>query len=197
VRRSAVIRKLFFLWIWAALFLPGLALADDFGKDIPKWLDLLNNGISKEKRLALYNLWPVQSGRYGEDARIWKPILGALFDKDSAVREAAADFLKTMGESLNFENQSAFIGCCKETEIIPSLIKALEDPNPRVRAEVAAALGHYYGYPTSPDEIEREQRAISTLIKKLKDPDPWVRLNVAFSLGELKTEKRYPKKVCK
>jgi len=182
-----VTRRLFFLAVWAAILLRSFAWADDFGKELPKWLALINNGASKEKRLALYNLGPLQYGGYGDDPKIWSPILGALFDPDPAVREAAADFFKTMGAY--FKNENLLIGCPKGREIISSLIKALEDGSPRVRAEAARALGNYYGCRKSLHEVEEEKRAVGPLLKRLEDPDPWVRLSAAFSLGELKTEK--------
>ncbi len=178
----------------ALVFLPvnGVAVAADYGVYLPRLLDMLKNGSTGEKKAALDSLWFLQYAEYRQDPRVWDPILSALNDKDSGVREAAASTLKTIGERIRRDvlDKTWSSGCCMNTPIVPSLIKAMgDDENPRVRAGAAAALGMYYGDRRSRESIEKEERAIDPLIKALKDQDPRVRLNAAFSLGELKARK--------
>jgi HEAT repeat protein len=142
-------------------------------------MDLLQKGHSAEKKLALDNLWELEYPQYTQDPQVWAPILSALVDQDPTVREAAASFLKTIGEISNRSEHGVVLSaCCGESAIVPSLINALDDKSPRVRAEAAAALG-WYGE-------ARSAQAVDPLIKRLKDPDPWVRLNAAFALGNLR-----------
>ena len=114
-------------------------------------------GTKKEKKIALNNLWILKYPEYRKDSGVFDPVLRALKDKNPSVREAAASYLKHLGKLSE--------GCCKETEIVPSLIGALEDNHPRVREEASAALAYY-----------KDGRAIQPLIKRLKDESPWVRL---------------------
>lgn len=51
MRRAGIL-----LALMALLFFPSFALSNEFSTDPPKWVELLNNGKPKEKRLALYNL---------------------------------------------------------------------------------------------------------------------------------------------
>ena len=146
---------------------PCIGLSSDYDKYLPNWLELLDKGNEKEKKIALNNLWILKYPEYRKDSRVFDPILKALKDKNPAVREAAASYLKHLGKLSE--------GCCKETSIIPSLIGALEDNHPRVREEASAALAYY-----------KDWQAIDPLIRRLKDESPWVRLNAAFALGELK-----------
>ena len=146
---------------------PSIGLSSDYDKYLPNWLELLDKGNEKEKKIALNNLWILKYPEYRKDSRVFDPILKALKDKNPSVREAAASYLKHLGKLSE--------GCCKETSIIPSLIGALEDSTPRVREEASAALAYY-----------KDWQAIDPLIRRLKDESPWVRLNAAFALGELK-----------
>ncbi len=160
-------RILFLIFLFLFLLKPLNVFSSDYEKYLPKWIKLLETGDEKEKKLALENLWFLKYPEYRRDSSVFNPIFDALKDKDPSIREATAAYLKRLGELSK--------GCCKETNIIPSLIEALEDDSPRVRAEAAKALGYY-----------RDERAVAPLIKSLKDKDPWVRLNAAFSLGELR-----------
>ncbi len=146
---------------------PSIGLSSDYGKYLPNWLELLDKGNEKEKKVALNNLWILKYPEYRKDSGVFDPILKALKDRDASVREAAASYLKHLGKLSD--------GCCKETGIIPSLIVALEDSNPRVREEASAALTYY-----------KDWQAIDPLIRRLKDVSPWVKLNAVFALGELK-----------
>lgn len=146
---------------------PPIGLSSDYGKYLPNWLELLDRGNEREKKIALDNLWILENAEYRKDSRVFDPILGALKDKNPSVREAAASYLKHLGKSSK--------GYLKETSIISSLIEALEDSYPRVREEASVALAYY-----------KDWQAVDPLIRRLKDASPWVRLNAVFALGELK-----------
>jgi len=147
---------------------PSIGLSSDYDKYLPNWLELLDKGNEKEKKIALNNLWILKYPEYRKDSRVFDPILKALKDKNPSVREAAASYLKHLGKLSK--------GYLKETSIISSLIGALEDSDPRVREEASVALAYY-----------KDWQAIDPLIRRLKDESPWVRLNAIFALGELKS----------
>jgi HEAT repeat protein len=166
--RGTAMRKSLSLILFILLVIkPSIGLSSDYDKYLPNWLELLDKGNEKEKKIALNNLWILKYPEYRKDSRVFDPILKALKDKNPSVREAAASYLKHLGKLSEW--------CCKETSIIPSLIGALEDSTPRVREEASAALAYY-----------KDWQAIDPLIRRLKDESPWVRLNAAFALGELK-----------
>jgi HEAT repeat protein len=166
--RGTAMRKSLSLILFILLVIkPSIGLSSDYDKYLPNWLELLDKGNEKEKKIALNNLWILKYPEYRKDSRVFDPILKALKDKNPSVREAAASYLKHLGKLSE--------GCCKETSIIPSLIGALEDSTPRVREEASAALAYY-----------KDWQTIDPLIRRLKDESPWVRLNAAFALGELK-----------
>ncbi len=158
------------LSIFNILFCCVLYASSSFAFDnayyLPAWLELLNKGNAKEKQIALDNLWLLQDPHNRTDNRVFDPILKTLKDKDPAVRQAAAAFVKTLGERTR--------GCCLETEIVPVLRDSLKDKNAGVRAEAAKALGYY-----------KDKRSVEALIGSLKDPNVWVKLNVINSLGAL------------
>jgi hypothetical protein len=157
---------------------------DDF---LPKWLDLLERGTSREKIAALNNLYYLRQRQYRYHERVWDPILKALKDKDPLVREAAASCLKDLGEDIQKSATKGTwsSGCCRQTKIVPSLVEALKDGNPRVRAQAALALGMYRFDRVGREMRDREYRAIDPLIKVMKDRDPWARFYAVYSLGLL------------
>ena len=165
-------RRAMLLLATALIFIaPTYGFSSEQADELPKWLELLRKGNAKEKKLAMRNLWFLEYQEYRKDPKVFAPILNTLLkDKDPSVREAAANVLKRIGDYSK--------GCCKETEIAPSLIKALEDTSPRVRREAALALAYY-----------KDDRAIDPLIKSLRDNDLWVRLNAVYSLGVFKAQK--------
>ncbi|MBI5096091.1 MAG: HEAT repeat domain-containing protein, partial [Nitrospirae bacterium] len=125
----------------------------------------MGKGDSRERQFALSSLWFLGYPENRKDNKVFDPVLKALLtDKDSSVRSAAAELLMRVGDSSK--------GCCRETDIVPSLIKALEDHSSGVRGEAARALGYF-----------KDERAVAPLIKTLRDDDPWVRLNAIHSLG--------------
>ena len=132
-------------------------------------------GNRNEKKLALSNFpYLLSDAKYRKDPKIFDPIVDALIDKDPSIREAAAASLKILGENIK--------DCCKETRIVPSLIKALKDRYARVRQEAAKALGFY-----------SDMRVVDPLIRRLlKDRNPWVRVEAAYSLGQLNAKKAVP-----
>lgn len=153
-----------------SILTPGTASPSEFGKYLPNWMELLKKGDKRERVLALDSLWFLEYPEFRKDAKVFDPVLEALLkDKEPSVREEAAGLLKRIGDYSK--------GCCQDTEIVPSLIKSLEDRNAQVRSEAAKALGYY-----------KDKRAIVPLMKGLKDKEMLVRLNAAFSLGELKAK---------
>lgn len=76
------------------------------------------------------------------------PLLNALKDEDSTVREAASDGLKLLG-----------------TKAVPGLVQALKAPEPLVRLEAAELLG---------DLTSAAQPAVPALVALLDDPDRYV-----------------------
>jgi HEAT repeat protein len=147
----------------------------DYSPYIEKYFQLLAKGNRNGKKLALSNLPHLLSNeKYRKDSKVFNPILDALKDTDPSIREAAAASLKILGENIK--------DCCKETRIVPFLIKALKDHHADVRREAAKALGYY-----------SDMRAVDPLIRRLrKDRNPWVRLEAAYSLGQLNAEKAVP-----
>ena len=109
--------------------------------------------------------------RYREigDERAVEPLIQALKDKDSDVREVAAEVLVKIGEPA-----------------VEPLIRALKDENQFVRWGAAMALG----------EIG-DKRAVEPLINALKDEDSDVRMEAAEALDQMgwkpgyATEKAY------
>ena len=109
--------------------------------------------------------------RYSEigDERAVEPLIQALKDKDSDVREVAAEVLVKIGEPA-----------------VEPLIQALKDENQFVRWGAALALG----------EIG-DERAVEPLINALKDEDSDVRMEAAEALDQMgwkpgyATEKAY------
>lgn len=173
-------KRLLFL-IWACFLFPSLALADDFGKSLPTWIELLKNGNTIQKKIALDNLVGLRDDRYNQDESVWDPVIAALADPDPTVREAAAELLKIVG------------GVVAETKFSPAIVKTLEDISPQVRAQAVAAIGeHYKGIQSRfiPDQKEwnkAKAKAAALLIKSLHDADPWVRLNAVSALKEVPT----------
>ncbi len=136
---------------------------------LPKWLDLFKNGNLWEKQIALDSLLFLEYSEYRKDTSVFDPILKGLKDKDPAVRTATAAYFKDLGKYSN--------GCCKETNIVPSLIDTLQDENPETRREAAKALAYF-----------KDKRAVDPLLTRLQDKDPWVRLEAVFALGEIRDQ---------
>jgi HEAT repeat protein len=168
IRGTAMRKSLSLILFILFVLKPSMGLSSDYDKYLPNWLELLDRGNEREKKIALDNLLILGYPEYRKDSSVFDPILRALKDKDPSVREAAASYLKHLGKSSK--------GYLKETSIISSLIAALEDSYPRVREEASVALAYY-----------RDLQAVDPLIKRLKDESPWVRFNAVFALGELKS----------
>lgn len=169
-----------------------LASTSYYDESLPRWLGMLKSGNTMEKKLALHSLFFLSFAEFRKDIKVFDPILEALKDKDPSIREAAAACLKNIGEGIqkSIDDKAWSQNCCKNTNIVPSLISVLlVDENPRVRAEAAKALGMYRSDRKGYDILDKEERAIEPLINALKDIDPWVRLYAAFSLGELRAQK--------
>jgi len=164
---KTAIRIIISLFIILFTLMPGTGFSSEYAEYLPKWMELLQKGNEREKKLALNSLWFLEYPEFRKDIKAFDPILNALTDKNPSIREAAAASLKQIGKLSK--------GCCRETQIVPTLIKVLEDDHPRVRKEAAKALGYY-----------KDERAVDSLIKRLGDKDPWVKLNAVFALGELR-----------
>lgn len=165
-----MVRIIISLFIILSVFIPRAGVSSEFAEYLPKWMELLQKGNEREKKLALDSLWFLEYPEFRKDIKVFDPILNALTDKNPSIREAAAASLKQIGKLSK--------GCCKETQIVPNLVKALEDDHPGVRREAAKALAYY-----------KDERAVDSLMKKLQDKDPWVKLDAVFALGELKALK--------
>jgi len=100
-----------------------------------------------------------------KDPRAIGPLILALVDEASEVREAAFEALKNF---LFWEKSDA------ARSLVPKLIEALRDENPWARFIAAWSLG----------EI-KDPRAVEPLIATLKDKDFRVRWNAAKALGEI------------
>ena len=102
-----------------------------------------------------------------KDPRAIGPLIVALVDEASEVREAASEALKS------------FPGWGKSDEanrVVPELIVVLQDQrkDPEVRKNAAEALGKI-----------KDPRAVEPLITALKDEYSEVRWHAAWSLGEI------------
>lgn len=182
--------KLLFFSLFAVFLIKGSDASTSYYNDsLPRWFDLLKNGNTIEKRLALHNLTFLHFSEFRKDTKVFYPILEALKDKDQSIREVAVECLKDIGAGIqkSIDEKAWSQNCCKNTGIVPALVDVLgTDVDPRVRAEAAKALGMYRSDRTGYDILDKEERGIEPLIKALKDTDLWVRLNASFSLGELK-----------
>ena len=159
------------IFITLAIVIPENSLSQGRLKDPEKWNQLLRQGNTQEKKVALHKLaFILHFWTYKSNKKIFDPTLNTLKDKDPTLREAAAASLKWLGRLSK--------GCCKETQIVPSLIEALSDPVPHVRSEAAKALGYF-----------KDLRAVDPLIQRIEDEDPWVSVNAVFSLGKLGNER--------
>ena len=92
------------------------------------------------------------------DPRSWPPLVKALGNWDSVVRETAAETLKAMGGK----------------EVVDLLINALEDLNPTLRLEAVGVLGAI-----------GDARVTGSLIQTLQDRDPDARKAAAWALGAM------------
>ena len=132
-----------------------------------QWLAHIEKDNVWEKQAALDTLLVLQYQKYRTDRTVFDPILAGLHDSNPTIRVLSASYFKRLAHYSK--------GCCKETEIVPSLIGSLEDENPEVRKEVCKALGFY-----------KDRRAVQPLIKQLRDNNPWVKLEAVYALGEVK-----------
>jgi HEAT repeat protein len=86
-----------------------------------------------------------------------EPLIGALRDKDSNVRQRAGDALGKIGQPAE-----------------KSLVGLLRDPDPEMRRVAAEQLGKI-----------RNPEALEPLLTALRDPDPNVQWWAAWALGEI------------
>jgi len=164
---AGVIKRLVLHTIMVAFLLtPTLSITAENRQCLEKCLELLSKGKEDEKQLALDGMWGCLSDPVSEmDKTALGHILKILTDKNPSLREAAAASLKKLGEK----------GAFRHTEIVPSLIQALNDEVPAVRREAAKALAFY-----------KDKCSVEPLIERLVDKDPWVRLEAVHALQELR-----------
>ncbi len=74
-------------------------------------------------------------------------------------------------------NAVAILGQIGDPSTLPSIIEAVQYPDPRVRKEAAQALGTWGG-----------DGAVTTLLGLLEDPDPTVQMTLINVIGRLKSE---------
>ena len=157
--------------------------------------------------------------RYSEigDERAVEPLIQALKDKDSDVREGAAEVLVKIGEpaveplirALKDENQfvrwgaALALGEIGDKRAVEPLINALKDEDSDVRMEAAEALdqmGWKPGYVTEKayylvakkewdEAVKLGEPAVEPLINALKDEDSGVRWKAAEALEEIGDER--------
>jgi HEAT repeat protein len=155
-----------------SLLAPPLGITAERQEHMARCLELLSKGKDDEKHFALDwlsgYLWNPENRKDGKALGL---ILKTLRDKNPSLREAAAFSLGKLGKH-------ASGGGLRETEIVPSLIGALDDKIPAVRREAAKALAPY-----------KDKRSLDPLIERLGDPDPWVRLEAVHALHELREQK--------
>jgi HEAT repeat protein len=155
----------------ASLLPPPLGITAERQQYLEKCLELLSKGKDDEKQFALDSLpWYLKDTESGKDKEALSLVLKTLTDKNPCLREAAASSLKKLGENAK--------GAFRDTEIVPSLIEALNDQTSAVRREAAKALAFY-----------KDKRSLDPLIECLSDKDPWVRLEAVHALHELRDHK--------
>ncbi|MBU50052.1 MAG: hypothetical protein CL920_15295 [Deltaproteobacteria bacterium] len=111
---------------------------------------------ARDKKSALETLW---SSR-GDTEEAFEDLLRALRSEQIEKRRHAARLLGRLGDP----------------QAIPPLIEALQDPNDRVRGEVARSLG---------DLQPSTKSVIEVLNSSLRDRSAWVRQCAAYALGQL------------
>jgi HEAT repeat protein len=158
---------------------------------IPLFVYQLDSKDANERRKAAYELCD-----RGESAAVAVPKLVQLLakDPDVDVRIAAAYGLSYTGqkdkaavpalvEALKKDPENDVrlsVASClggmgaSAKDAIPALIGVLEDRDPNMRSNAAAALGH----------IGPDQAGVNALVGLLKDSDRGTRQNAVFSLGQ-------------
>ncbi|NOZ59000.1 MAG: HEAT repeat domain-containing protein [Euryarchaeota archaeon] len=119
--------------------------------------DVEEAGDAEENEILAKSVAASALSRIDEEQAI-KPIINALFDRDSIVRASAAKAL----------------GVMKSRRAVEHLIRALGDREGKVRASAARALGRI-----------GDPRAIEPLIEALGDEDSTVRASAARALGNI------------
>ncbi|MFB3887614.1 MAG: HEAT repeat domain-containing protein [Thermodesulfobacteriota bacterium] len=171
-------------------------------ENLSEWMGLLRTGNEKERKLALIQLPGSLNYPAIQEKSIFDPILQALKDKIPSIRAAAAASLKLFGRShpgdleekkrialqreLVKKGDPHFKKTFPESLsyhearnlIVPHLLRALGDKEPKVRQEAAKALAFY-----------KNEETVDELIRRLHDKDPWVRLHAVSALGELRALK--------
>ena len=178
----------------------GFSLGDP--ENLQKWMGLLKTGNEKERKLALIQLPASLKYPAIQEKSLFDPVLQAFKDKNPSIRVTAAASLKLFGRShpgdleekkrISLQRELVKKGDphFKKTFpeslsyhearnlIVPHLLKALGDNEPKVRQEAAKAVAFY-----------KNEDTIGELIRSLNDKDPWVRLQVVSALGELRALK--------
>lgn len=124
----------------------------------------------------------------------WKKLISTYTDSDAGLRSSAMDLLKELGrseysleilepliEGLQHSDKDMRIlsantlGRIKAKEVVPMLLKALNDDNPNVVYNVVECLGDI-----------GDRRAVSALLQLLRDPpDEWVHVATLEALGKI------------
>jgi HEAT repeat protein len=168
MKRSAIFLILFLYAPHPTYGVDAGSIKENLQSSFSTYVSYIDKGTADQKKIALLRIAGyLRYSEYRLDPAPLNKVFAALSDRDPAIREAAAACLKLVGRYSK--------GCCREeTDIVPRLVAALDDPSPRVRDEAAKALGYY-----------KDRRATIALTKRLEDADLMVRLNAAYALGKI------------
>jgi hypothetical protein len=98
------------------------------------------------------------------DTDRWDPNAGYPVDIDGALMKRAVKALLHDPDPKVRRSAAGALSCCRNPEVVPSLLQALQDQDAEVRKRAIERFGNY------PDD-----RAVEPLIRLLKDPDASVR----------------------
>jgi HEAT repeat protein len=146
------------------------------------WIRALSDENVRVRRLAVKEL--------RKDLSVVGPLIQALGDKDERVRGVAtaslidleAVALTALIEVLRVGDKNMrvkiinILGCFyeKAPEVVPVLVRALDDPDSEIRIRAAIALGNLG---------EKAPEVIPVLVRALDDPDSEIRIRAAIALG--------------
>lgn len=170
------------------------ALAFDWAGKLERDLKLLRSPSATLRKRAVYRL-----GRYRKD-QVKRYILRALRDIDPGVQQAAAEvaaeqrlaaaapvfvgWMSHWEDSLRLAAADA-LGRIGGPLALKTLVRALVDPEPKVRLKIVSALAALADSSRSAKGKALRARAVVPLVGRLEDPNAGVRLAAVRALGQL------------